>query len=572
MKRNIMVSLSMIFLLGCQIPQKKILMDQEVREMLDTPGETPSGPSNGADLSKISEALAPLPEINKAMAQKRFDIAADQVPAKTFFLSLVQDTPYNITVHPKVEGAISLQLKKVSIPEILETIRNVYGFDYRQTPQGIEVLPATLQTRAFSVDYLDINRVGKSGLQVSATSLSAGTASGGAPASGGSTDAGGTSSQVSSSTTTDFWKELTKTVETIIGSGDGRKVAISPLSSLIVVQAMPDELKKVEEFLKRAQISLNRQVILEAKIIEVQLNKAYQAGINWGLISGRMNVAQMGSSDVAGSLANATGNVPVKSTTFPGSVNMKPGAGTTTLSGGSITPFGGIVAMAVNYKNISTFVELLEGQGSVHVLSNPRVSTLNNQPALIKAGDDEFFITNVSTTVTSSGTGSTSTPNVTFTPFFSGVSLHVTPQITGNNDVTLHIHPTISDVTSNDISYTLTTPSSTGGDPVTTKTTVPLAKSTVRESDNIVKARNGELVIIGGLIQNKTVDIKEGVPVLGKLPIIGGLFNQKSQSTQKSEIVILIRPIVAEAGVASLEADKGLSRIQDINEEIMERE
>ncbi len=548
-----MVACSLVLLMGCQLPKNKISMAQEVQDLLDKPGTAGAGGNLPVDLGdSLAATLAPIPEVQKKLAQKRFDIVADQVPAKTFFLSLVEGTPYNITVHPKVEGAISLQLKKVSIPDILETVRNVYGFDYRQTSQGIEVLPATLQTRAFAVNYLDINRTGKSALQVSASSLSAGAA-------GGTTTA---SSEVSTSSTSDFWKELMTAVQTIIGSAEGRKVAISPLSSLLVVQAMPDELKRVEEFLNKAQISLNRQIILEAKIIEVQLNEAYQAGINWGLISGRINAAQMGSSNVVNGLSTVDGSFPVQNTGFP-AVNMQPGTGTTTLSGGSITPFGGIVAMAMHYKNMSAFVELLEGQGDVHVLSNPRVSTLNNQKALIKAGNDKYFITNVSTTTTSSTSGpSTVTPNVTFTPFFSGVSLDVTPQITGDNEITLHIHPTVSSVTNDKVTYTLNNQ----------VTEVPLAKSTVRESDSVVKAHNGELVIIGGLIQNKTLNIKEGIPVLGKLPLIGGLFSQKAQSTQKSEIVILIRPTVVAAGVASLETDKSLSRIQDINEEIVERE
>lgn len=555
-----MLACSLILLMGCQLPKNKISMAQEVQDLLDKPSAQGASGSLPVDLGdSLVAALAPVPEVRNTVAQKRFDIVADQVPAKTFFLSLVEGTPYNITVHPKVEGAISLQLKKVSIPDILETVRNVYGFDYRQTPQGIEVLPATLQTRAFAVNYLDMSRKGDSALQVSATSLTAG-------ASGGS---GSTSSQVATTATSDFWKELKTAVETIIGSADGRKVAISPLSSLLVVQAMPDELKRVEEFLNKAQISLNRQVILEAKIIEVQLNEAYQAGINWALVSGRMNVAQRGSSQVVSGLSSVDGNgFPAQSSGFP-SVNMQPGTGTTTLSGGSAAPFGGIVAMAMNYKNISTFLELLEAQGDVHVLSNPRVSTLNNQKALIKAGSDQYFITNVSTTTTTgSGGGSTSTPNVTFTPFFSGVSLDVTPQITSDDEITLHIHPTISLVTSADVKYILGATDTTAG----SITSVPLAKSTVRESDSVVKAHNGELVIIGGLIQNKTLNIKEGIPVLGKLPLIGGLFSQKAQSTQKSEIVILIRPTVVAAGVASLETDKSLSRIQDINEEIVERE
>ncbi len=546
-----------MLLMGCQLPQKKRFMTAETQEMLDKPSiEAVKNSTQGdplgfsGDLGKsLGATLSPIAGTKEALFEKRFDIVADQVPAQTFFLSLVEDTHYNITVHPLVQGNISLQLKKVTIPQILETIQNVYGFDYRQTAQGIEILPATLQTRAFPVNYLDISRNGKSSVQVSASSLSAGAA-----------DA---SSEVKTNSTSDFWKELRTAVETIIGSAEGRKVAISPLSSLIIVQAMPDELRRVEDFLKKAQLSLNRQVILEAKIIEVQLNEAYQAGINWGLISGRLSAAQSGAANVIGGIG-ATGNgFPISSEGLPGTINMQPGTGTTSLAGSAVPAFGGMVAMAMNYKNISAFLDLLQAQGDVHVLSNPRVSTLNNQKALIKAGDDQYYITNVSSTTTTSGTGlSESTPSVTFTPFFSGVSLDVTPQITADDEITLHIHPTISSVTNSPMEYTL----------ASQKTIVQLAKSSVRESDSMVKARNGEMVIIGGLIQNKTMNIKEGIPILGKLPVIGGLFSQKAQNMQKSEVVILIRPIIANAGAEAREADKALSRIQDMNEEIIERE
>lgn len=317
-----------MLLMGCQLPQKKRFMTAETQEMLDKPSiEAVQNSTQGdplgfsGDLGKsLGATLSPIAGTKDALFEKRFDIVADQVPAQTFFLSLVEDTHYNITVHPLVQGKISLQLKKVTIPQILETIQNVYGFDYRQTAQGIEILPATLQTRAFPVNYLDISRNGKSSLQVSASSLSA--------------EAADASSEVKTNSTSDFWKELRTAVETIIGSAEGRKVAISPLSSLIIVQAMPDELRRVEDFLKKAQLSLNRQVILEAKIIEVQLNEAYQAGINWGLISGRLSAAQMGSSEVINGIGATGGNFPVPTEGFPVSINMQPGTGTTSLAGG----------------------------------------------------------------------------------------------------------------------------------------------------------------------------------------------------------------------------------------------
>lgn len=560
--------LVMLFLTGCQLPKEKRLMVSDMQELLDQStaetikNNTPGNPMNFLqDFSKgsvnASNAAANLAagSPKTGLFEKRFDVIADAVPAKAFFLSLVEDTHYNITVHPDVAGSISLQLKKVTIPQVLETVRNIYGYEYQQTPQGIEILPAAIQTRAFSVNYLDITRGGQSSMQVAAASLSG--AAGGATGGGGSASA----SSLNVTTTADFWKELKIAVESIVGTAEGRKVAVSPLSNLIVVQAMPNELKRVEDFLKKAEISLNKQVILEAKILEVQLNEAYQAGINWGLVGGRMNMAQVGASAVNAATANGR---PVSTADLVGSVNITPGnKSSTPLLGNGVSTFGGAFALTTNYQNLATFLDVLSAQGDVHVLSNPRVSTLNNQKALIKVGDDQFFITNISSTSSTVGNTTSNTPSVTFSPFFSGVSLDVTPHVTELDDVLLHIHPTISAVALDNREYTTT--DNTG---VAQKQTVPLAKTSVRESDSMVKAHNGELVIIGGLMQNKTVNLKQGIPVLGKLPVIGSLFRQTNQSVVKSELIILIRPIVLADGVASRITDVNLNRIQDMNEEI----
>jgi MSHA biogenesis protein MshL len=137
------------------------------------------------------------------------------------------------------------------------------------------------------------------------------------------------------------------------------------------------------------------------------------------------------------------------------------------------------------------------------------------------------------------------------TPFFSGIALDVTPQISAAGDVTLHIHPTVSQVQQQ-------LKQISGED-------VPLAASTIRESDSIVRARNGQIVVIGGLMQNSSSDSNAGVPFFGRLPLVGYAFQQKQQKSTKSELVILLRPIVAtdEAQTESLEAT--LARVRELS-------
>lgn len=585
--------LCVLILMGCQVPrEKRSNAANEMAEILQQASD-----KNYAIQKKQKNKQAQLPlDIKNALApdiamssgknleyaEKRFDVYVEQVPAKTFFLGLVEDTPYNITVHPGVEGKISLQMKKVTIPEVLETVRNTYGFDYHQTRQGIEILPATLQTRAFSVNYLDVERDGTSSTQVIAGTLTSGTngtGTTGAPGTPGTpgynSAATGTNNVTNSNSAnqyqtvpnstlntnykSDFWVELKKSIEAIVGAGEGKKVAISPLASLIVVTAMPEELKKIEDYLRDADLSLNRQVLLEAKILEVELNDSFQAGINWSLISGRLQSTQFGGQVIRDGIVPSNDfpvlNENVTSAVSQPNVSFTPALGAANVSNTAL--FGGVFALTVNGKNLGSFIELLGAQGKVHVLSNPRVSTLNNQKALIKVGFDRFFITSVSTTSTISSSTTQQTPNVTFSPFFTGVALDVTPHITPKRGITLHIHPTVSEVHDDIKDFTL------NGQPQS----YPLAKSTVRESDSIVKARNGETIIIGGLMQDVTQDLKEGIPFLKDIPLLGNLFRHTAQKTKKSELVILLRPTVVDNNTWSQKLDETADRFQDMYQE-----
>jgi MSHA biogenesis protein MshL len=171
------------------------------------------------------------------------------------------------------------------------------------------------------------------------------------------------------------------------------------------------------------------------------------------------------------------------------------------------------------------------------VLSSPRIATLNNQKAVLKVGTDEFFVTNITTNTTTTGTTSTQSPTITVAPFFSGVALDVTPQIDENNQIILHIHPSVSNVIEKTKNIDLGTAGSFR---------LPLASSTISESDTIVRVSNTNIVAIGGLMKETTTRDSSGVPVLGTLPVVGNLFSSKSRSIIKSELVILLKPTVIE--------------------------
>ncbi|MCZ6719479.1 MAG: pilus (MSHA type) biogenesis protein MshL [Gammaproteobacteria bacterium] len=493
----------------------------------------------------VSEALLPsigLQPVDtlELVDDQRFDISVSGAPAEQFFMSLVEGTEYNMVVNPEVSGLISLNLKNVTIPEVMGIVRDVYGFEYERMPYGFHVLPGRMRARIYQINFLNVRRSGSSSTFVSSGSLTSG---GGAVSAsvddvtptqmglggGGGQSIPGTSISTVQPVTT-FWDEIQVSIEAIIGGGEGRSVVVNPQSGVVVVRALPNELREVESFILATQLIVQRQVILEAKILEVELSDEFQSGINWAAVIGNATLGQTGGGTAVGPTGLGISDIAGETG------NLNPAA-FSAISGNLASAFGGIFSLAIDRADFKAFIELLQLQGNVQVLSSPRIATLNNQKAVIKVGQDEFFVTDVSTT-TITGTTTTSTPNIELTPFFSGVALDVTPQISETGDVMLHIHPSVTRVQDQQKVIEV------GGE----VQRLPLALSQVRESDSIVRARSGQLVVIGGLMQELQNDEDAKTPGFGDLPIFGALFRQRSRQSIKSELVIVLRPIVVEDG------------------------
>jgi MSHA biogenesis protein MshL len=473
-------------------------------------------------------------------APARFDISVLNAPAKSFFLGLVRGTSVNLVVAPEVTGEISLDLKQVTVPEVLEMTRELYGFDYRKLGAGYVVLPATLQTRMYYVNYLDLERSGNSRTRVSSGQQTpSGYGQGqpnvmaepynqgggnGSPAPNRANNPSQTGTTIDTRYKVNFWGELETSLREMLPKDPGHSVVVNAQAGVIAVRAMPGELNDVGKFLAKIQQTSSRQVILEAKIIEVDLNNDYQAGVNWTSLLSHGNqqymIGQSSPNNFANDLLAPSGPT----------VNVTPG---TPLTGLVSNTLGGAFTLATNTANFSAYLNLLQLQGNTRVLSSPRVSTLSNQKAVIKSGQDEFFVTNVySNTITS--TAAATSNSIELTPFFSGVALDVTPQVDDDGMVILHIHPTVSAVTTKIL--TVTTGSATN--------TLPLALSKIRESDSVVKARSGQVIVIGGLMTSESIRSDYQTPLLGSIPILGNLFKSKQTQSSKTELVILLKPIV----------------------------
>lgn len=480
---------------------------------------------------------------------KRFRVKADNVNATTFFASLVKGTDYSVAVHPDVSGDISVDLTDVTLDEVLAVVRDIYGYEIDKQGKIIQVYPAGLRTVTIPVDYLQFKRSGRS-----ITSINTGTLTGDDDDSNGSSQqssrtsssnngsalnrllggngndqnerqsqhsgnmSGGT--EIDTTSHSDFWSELERALTHLVGKGQGQNVVVSPQAGVVTVHALPEQIREVRRFLNMSQTRLHRQVILEAKVLEVTLNDSYQQGINWQNLSLGSNASVGIDGDISLPGMDGIGNL-----------------------------LGGVTNLAITDGSFQGVMSFMSTQGDIDVLSSPRVTASNNQKAVIKVGTDQYYVTNLSAVV-GSGDNSNVAPDIELTPFFSGISLDVTPQIDDKGNVQLHVHPAVIDVNEDlkTISYQ--------GESIK----LPLAKSSIRESDSVIRAKDGDVVVIGGLMKTNTVNKTTKVPFLGDLPGIGHLFRSKANVSEKTELVILLKPTVV--GVNTWQQE--LERSRDI--------
>lgn len=500
----------------------------EARQAATKPAAVPAA----VNQALLPPLVVPLPGGTTAPIEPRFDLTVNNAPARQVFMGLVEGTRYSIVLRPDVTGSISLSLKNVTVPQALDALRRVYGYDYERTGNEFLVFGRGMQTRMFPVNYLNVIRKGRSDTRVAANGLNkSGTTT--TTAAGATTGVTSTAAgiQVDTQSKEDFWKNLEETLKGIVGTGGGRAVVVNPDAGLVIVRAMPDELDLVHKFLKVTQASVNRQVVLEAKIIEVDLNSGFQTGINWAHLGQAGNTSITAAQIGGGSIFNGTG-----ASDIVGNVgNLNPATGSySAINGTATSAFGGVFTLALKSTNFASFVELLQTQGKVHVLSSPRVSTVNGQKAVIKVGTDEFYVTSTTSTP-STVAGVLPTVTAELTPFFSGIALDVTPEIDDAGNIVLHIHPSVSDVSQKTISVSVAGAGNF---------TLPSALSSIQESDNVVRASSGQVIVIGGLMKEGTTDDNASVPLLGDIPVVGNLFKHKQVTRIKKELVILLKPTV----------------------------
>jgi len=617
--KNLLLGILFVGLSGCatrpaNVPDTTIL--SEIQETLDAAlfeqGEELENLS-GNDIDLLNELIPSLSLDENLLApvEQRIDISTPpNLPATEFFTSLMAGTDFGIVISPDVDVNINLSMPNVTIEEAMDSVAEIYNLDITRSGNIYSVRPGGLRTRQFSIDYLNVQRSGSSNIQVTSGNSQSGGGNGGGGFGGGGfggggfggggingnsgfngqngqnglngqngqngqfggQGAGGAGGQISTSTSTDFWSDLETAISNLLGeestggeapaagaglygnigggagsrnqstvTEEGKSVLVQPLTGIIIVTAFPHELDRIEKFIDAAQESLRREVIIQVQFLEVILNKGFQYALDFNTFGQQANNPVSGSGEFRGDSDGALGSNNDQAAQL--------------LSGnGGIEGISNPLQFATNFSDFDAVFQLLQTRGTTQVISSPQLRVLNNQKAVFQDGSQEYFQTQADTTTVASSNNTTTNANNNLEQFFSGISMDITPQISANGEITLHVHPIISAVDEQIKSIA--------------GQTVPLALTTTREIDSVIKAVNGRIVVLGGLAFERNINQTAGIPGVSKVPLLGDALEQRQTQSVKSEFIILLKPIVAsEQGDRSV-LNESKERFRDLNRAI----
>jgi MSHA biogenesis protein MshL len=522
--------LCLLMAVGCASPPKK------ERTKLPSQVAEPTKPQPPPK-EKLEELVISQREEAKKVPEKLYSFFARDASIYDVLLAFSRESELNIVLDPELSGKVTIDLKRVTLKEALDAILSPIGWNYSIDGKFIKVLRPQMETRLFTLNYIATKRSGKREIYASTGGgLQTGAIPGTQTTTGPSARTG--YSDLISVDEMDLWMEIQKGLEAIIfGSveekvkeassetnkttwtktdGKGKKLIINKSSGVIMVNDYPLNLNKIASYIETVEGSSQRQVSIQAKILEVILSDEYKEGINWKVIESLPR-----SINLSWGLTNKAGT-----TGYPGGTGNSTSGGTTVPTPGTFTikPYGGVLAIGAVGVDIvlSDIMQAISEQGDVKVLSSPTISTLNNQKAIIRVGNqDVFFITGAVATQT------TVTQTIQPMTIDVGIILDVTPQIAEDGTIIMNIHPSITEKTGEKI-----TPDG--------KTTFPLLS--VRETDTTVKVKDGQTIIIAGLMAEKKEQSYIGVPVLQSVPVLGSLFRYRTETKRNSELVIMITP------------------------------
>lgn len=536
------------------------------------PNATPI--QNAVDIPQPNTRTIPLPPPKPAAKIETYSVVVSNVPAQEILFALARDAKINLDISSGIQGNVSINAISQTLPQILERISKQVDMRYELDNGTLSVMPDKPFLKTYKIDFINMLRTSKS------TNSTSGQIGGGSTGSTGTNSGNASSTTVTSETKNDLMGSLIENVKAIlleedrlrqksqkealnthrvVAQGDGiasanigspagkgkqagtggepapgggasgggnesvqaagsAKVITSEIekaesvfankeTGVLIVRATSKQHEKVQEFIDKVMMTAKRQVLIEATIVEVKLNDQYQQGINWSR-------ALLGAQGFALSQAGTSG--------------IGATAGALTINYFDPTS---------NYGNILASVSLLEKFGNVKVLSSPKLSVMNNQTASLKVADSKVYFTITTTPATYSTAGTilspatyTSTPNSVSV----GLTMSVTPQISDNGMVTINVRPTITRI----IDYV------NDPNPALVLVANKIPEIQTREMESIIKVESGQTAVMGGLIQESIDKNTSEVPFLARIPLLGNLFQNRDDTTSKTELVIFLRPVV----------------------------
>ncbi|MBI5576117.1 MAG: secretin N-terminal domain-containing protein [Deltaproteobacteria bacterium] len=446
-------------------------------------------------------------------APRRYTLVMAGADARELFLSLAKENDLNLVLSSDVSGSVTMDIKGATATEIMDEACGLVGCRVERDGKTVRVLPLKRMTRIFRVDYLLTSRAGSGSLTASTSTGGGSATTGGSTSTAGGSSSGGESESRNIVTTEekfDFWSGMLDEVNSLLSGGDA-KAAINKAAGTLAVTDYRENLDKVDRYLRTLEARSRSGVTIETKILEITLDDRTQYGINWTALPDLTSVSLTGA---------LSGGATARQSLSAGTTAFQVG-----VAGGKF----------------DAVIDALAQSGQINVLSAPKVSTLNNQKAIIRIGRQDVFFRAVVTPATT-----TSAAFVTFTPdtITEGIILSVTPQIGRDGRIMLAIHPSITEKVGN-----ATAPDGN---------TAPIVD--VRETNTMVTVAEGQTVFIGGLMQERTQEVVRSVPLLGDIPFLGALFRNTDQTKKKTELVILITPRLLQdsnaAEIAALEQER----------------
>jgi general secretion pathway protein D len=466
--------------------------------------------------------FVPLPV--PAPAQETFSVVVSEVPVRELLFALARDANINVDVHPAITGNVTLNAIDQGLYQILDRITRQLAVRYENRDNTLVIMPDSAFLRAYRVDYVNVTRTstGKIG------------ASSSIEASGEARFTNTSSSNIDTVSNNEFWETLRASLDEIVrpltGEGDPgqQRVILNREGGIVLVRATSLQHELVQEYLDRVMASAMRQVLIEATIVEVQLNDRYQAGIDWqiftrqgGLLGAGLTLGtDVGSAFTAGASGAITGLILNASDAPTGSPK----------------------------RDVEVSIRLLNEFGDTQVLSSPKVMTLNNQPATLKVVDNEVYF-DITTEIVAgnalTGTEATVSLDTDVRTVSVGLVMNVTPQISDSDNVTLNVRPTITRirnfVSDPAVPVALQQAGGAAGD-LAIENLIPVIQT--RESESVMRVGSGQLAILGGLMQDTRSKDDESVPGASEVPVFGELFNFREREQIKTELVVFLRPTV----------------------------